>query len=251
MKIEIVSHCYSGPAVPIYHHLLKLQMQSLLKSYKPWTEIIYTLFAAHGDINTRFAFRMMQPILEEAGIECRCIVLDPELIFRRAIGRNQAAKATKASVVWFTDVDYLFPGRALQQAMDASLIAHSEVIWPETVYIHEQHAYGDSLIRQVEETGDVEVNYAKFVPRREHKAIGGIQIVNGNYCRKHGYLDGTDWVKPVSSDRGFLRCQCDTAFRRSLPQPPTKVRIDDVYRIRHSKAGRDGGKVDHGAKTRV
>jgi len=253
MKLELVTHCWSGSDVPIYHALLKLQYMSLLCADVSRVDVTHTLvFCSDEDPLTLQVLREMTPHVEDAGIRCKFIDLAPKLLFQRAAGRNMAALASEADVVWFTDADYLFPGQCLQQAAEASTKSEAVLVWPRRVNVHRTHDFGDRLIQDVIADRPVQFNFKEeFTGRRENRAIGGIQIINGDWCRANGYLKDTKWTKP-STREGFLTCNCDVAFRRQIDtMARTAVIIPDVYRVRHSRTGRDGGKKDHGERTRV
>ena len=248
--IEIITHCYSPVEVPIYHWLMKMQMRSLLGVSRNTIKIIFTAIMMEGDELSLGVFTEMQALLELEGIQCKKMMLQKAGFFRRAIGRNQAALATCADVVWFADADYLFMYDSLERAVEQSLTAHADLTWPGMVHIHQQHQFGDALIDRWEAGEQPEVDLSEFSPRRERRAIGGMQVVNGKYCRSSGYLKDTNWLKP-DEKIGRVYCGSDVAFRRQLKQVLIAGDIPGIYRIRHSTAGRDFGKRDHGAKTRV
>jgi len=89
-----------------------------------------------------------------------------------------------------------------------------------------------------------------FMMEKYRRAIGGIQIVRGSWARENGYLDDTRWTQPVSINTGFRSCKCDVPFRKQVGSSEA-VDIPGVYRIRHSRCGRDNGVRDHGKKTRI
>ena len=258
--IEIVTHCYSGDQVPIYHRLLQMQLSSILEHYKKDIQITITVFYTMEDHLTSSIVHWFKSKCEPfqtrkslcSNLTLNHITLPKKLLFRRAIGRNMAAKRTYADVVWFTDVDYLFFGDSIETAYDACLKAETDMVFANKVQIHRKHQYGDDLVSLLEGQHQI-VHFnatfsTRFASRKERRAIGGIQIVKGNWCREHGYLSDTKWVNEVDSDIGFQSCKCDVAFRKNLGSS-TGVEIPDLYRVRHSRCGRDHGTVDHGRKT--
>ena len=256
MSIEIVTHCYSSPKVPVYHLLLRMQLNSVL-TFTPLVETVVTVFYCNDDTQTKkvveeaktFASRERQ-----AGLRINAWSLPPEQLFRRAIGRDMAAKNTKADVIWFTDCDHLFGPGCLDAAYEAccKIPAGADACWPGQVMINRTHAAGDCAIQQELSPlqrpllGQLSINPSLFQRRTERKAIGGLQIVKGRVARAQGYLHGTRWTKPIEA-KHFASCKCDVPFRKTLQWVP--IDIPALYRVRHSRAGRDQGEKDHGQKT--
>ena len=251
--IEIVTHCWSGPKVPIYHRLLQLQLSTIVKHVPDGMHIIVTVFYTPYDVRTVEVLSWFTDLLDfDQNVSIQAIPLDESLLFRRAIGRNIAATTSKADVLWFTDCDYCFWDGALLSAHKQCLDSECNMVFPRIVNIHKSHSYGDVL---VDKLGQIPLHLASidpdhFEPRKERKAIGGIQIVKGDWCRQFGYLSETKWVRAVDPSDGFRSCKCDVPFRQSVGRSEP-VDIPGVYRIRHSRAGRDGGTKDHGDKTRA
>jgi len=243
-SLEIVTHCYSGDAVPIYHKLLKKQLEYAGAEYGKAGDVRVTITVWSSSIDARTQ-GVLAGIKPDGKFRLRSTMLPQTHLFRRAIGRNLSAIETEADVVWFTDCDYLISRDAVEAAYRECLNADANMVHPRVVSVNKTHLIGDRVIAE-----DRAIVPGDFSARRERRAIGGIQIVKGDWCREHGYLHGTDWVKPVSADAGFRSCKCDVPFRR-LCGPSTGVDIPGVYRLRHSRAGRDGGSKDHGEKTRV
>lgn len=253
-SIEIVSHCWSGNDAPVYHCLLKYQIDSLylLSMFEDFCEDLkITLTVCHSleDVRTCRVVQEGRKALLSTGVNLNSIELPPEQLFRRAIGRNQAALACESDVIWFTDCDHCFAGPVLLAAHAKCLEADTNYVHPMVIAIHERHEYGDQLI----EDWDLK-DLAFFGPDTQYvdkamRPIGGLFVVKGDWARENGYLNGTGWVDAVKADH-FKRCKCDVAFRKSIG-PSTASDIQGVYRIRHSKCGRDRGRVDHGKKTQI
>ncbi len=250
--IEIVTHCWSGDKVPIYHKLLQLQLSSLIQT-PPTIDTAVSICYSESDRKTveivnwfRYEKRTTKTLY------LKDFILEEKDLFRRAIGRNMAAKESVADVLWFTDCDYLFcDSSTLQLAHHYCLQSEYNMVRPEIVNIHRMHGYGDVLIDQTMEHKPyhVKLDPDHFEPRRERRSIGGIQIVKGAWAKENGYLDGTRWTHQVNPKKGFKSCRCDVPFRKQVGQS-VAVDIPGVYRIRHSFCGRDGGTKDHGSKTK-
>lgn len=242
--IELVTHCWSGDDVPIYHHLLALQLRSVLTHRASDVKVKVTVCYTPGDTRTAGVLADYAPEFS-GNPSLSGLPLPPGKLFRRAIGRNVAAKRTDADVVWFTDVDYLFGEGALQAAHGVCVASEgTPLVHPKYVWLNQHHTLGDMIISNAA-AGQVEMPPKKlFFRRREQIAIGGIQIVQGDYCREHGYLSKKrKWQEPVELDH-FDRCYCDIRFRKNVGSAKP-VRVPEVYRIRHSRCGRDQGVVDH------
>lgn len=170
-------------------------------------------------------------------------------LFRRAIGRNWCAKRTKADVVHFCDVDYLFPPGYLGFLAE-NLDRTSTLHLPGYMRLNTFHAVGDELLKSMRDVDlppmDLEdaTKYKnwddneRWSQRKQKLAIGGCQIVGGDLARTIGYLDGTPWVETVSESEGFRSCRCDKVFRRLNKLKAERLPIC-VYRLRHSTDGRD------------
>lgn len=251
-SIEIVTHCWSGSKVPIYHRLLQCQLSSIVQNVPDGLNVMVSVFYTPYDVRTVEVLSHFP--METKGVPNVMICsypLEEKFLFRRAIGRNIASVLSPADVIWFTDVDYCFIGDCLSRAHDACMNSECNMVFPQHVNIHKSHDYGDVLIEKLEKLPVhlVSIDPDHFETRRERRAIGGIQIVKGDWCRKFGYLKDTKWMNPVDDSQGFRSCKCDVPFRKSVGKSEA-VDIPGVYRIRHSRAGRDGGSVDHGEKTR-
>ena len=249
--LEIVTHCWSGDAVPIYHLMLQLQLSSLILN-PPAVETRYTLFFTEDDRRTK---QVIEAFIDKANlyVDVNLQQLDKSCLFRRSIGRHQAALATTADVVWFTDVDYLFYDNSIRQANDACMISEAELVYPDIVHHHRNHFLGDKLLENAEsKPGEVmSINPDEFRPKSYLIAIGGIQIVKGDFCREHGYAKRRLRRRPVNPDLGFQKCRGDADFRKMLTKPRERIELNTVYRIRHSRCGRDGGKYDHSLGKRM
>lgn len=257
--IEFVTHCYSAPPVPHYHKLLAMQINSLFSmKVSDYTvgkrlsiPVRLTICYTKEDILTSAVVDSAAGFAQER-IQINPLPLSKPELFRRAIGRNKAALASEADVVWFTDCDHLFNYGAVRSAYEQGKeIKESDDRWmihPQMVQIHRNHRLGDKLLETAFDYlwGQFKIPLEQFAPRRERKAIGGLQIVPGWLCRKEGYLDDTKWVEPTDSPH-FLSCKGDVPFRRIQCKGSYAKPISGCFRVRHSYAGRDQGEKDHGA----
>ena len=109
------------------------------------------------------------------------------------------------------------------------------MIYPALIQIHRDHATGDAATVLVDQPKLISVNKAEFIPKHYNRAIGGVQIVQGDFARKHGYLnDSPEWQKPTETPFGDFKD--DVAYRKFTSQfgPIVGVDFPGVFRIRHS-----------------
>ena len=229
--VEIVTHCYR------YSRLLCYQLSSLLLN-PPAVPTQVTVFTSLCDENTLQAVDYFSNL----GLNVRAWPLKRVELFRRSIGRNLAARATEASVVWFADCDYWFGNGSIDSLTQCD---EDFLYMPQQVWVNKTHSDGDRMIERLAlgRARLVDIRHEDFMDRRVRRAIGGIQIVTGDTARTHGYLE--TWRKGrymrLSPDNGFQRCAMDSQYRKMLLQQgiaPRSIEIPNVYRLRHSTDGR-------------
>lgn len=247
--IEIVTHCYNSKEVPIYSSLLQLQLGSLI-TYPPSIDVTVSICYTSEDKSTSGVVDWFDGAIKlYPKMHLKRFVLEKKNLFRRAIGRNMASKESEADVIWHTDCDYLFNSTlTLQLAHIYCMESDKNIVYPEVVNTNISHSFGDNYVGMLKGDKDfrvIQVDPNHFYPKNYRKAIGGIQIVKGDYCREHGYLDETKWTRPVDASKGFRSCKGDPPFRRAAGGSEG-VDIPGVFRIRHSFCGRDGGTKNHG-----
>lgn len=238
-SIEIVSHCWAGQ-LEIYAHLLRLQLSSLLGRSQHQCSVTMTVIYNPNDTETVRVVEWARRVMELKEINFNPIPTSKKCLFQRSIGRNFAALATTADVVWFADCDYLFEGECLDVAISQALQYPKTIIYPSTVIANISHAHGDALINKSASRSSplVDFDAADFQPTSYGKAIGGIQIITGDWCRSLGYLKDTKWTKAMKdTSRGFSDTRCDVRFRKTVGVTK-EVEIPGVYRVRHSRCGR-------------
>lgn len=244
--LEIVTHCWSGLDVPIYHRLLQLQLSSLV-THQTALQIRVSVCYTESDRMTSDMLAYFSKSFASTNNKWLNPVSLPEnQLFKRCIGRNILAKQTQADVVWFTDCDHIFYDSSLDDAYRECLQSKSPLIYPQSVWIHKKHRIGDALIHSLEQTSKHIriVSRSDFVQTDPKIAIGGIQVVKGDFCRERGYMDR--WkrrLQPSGSD-SFEQCLGDKKFRSYVGSSEQRG-INGVFRVRHSRTGRDQGQKDH------
>ena len=232
MHLEIVTHCYRYPS------LLRYQLSSLVLWPPAGMTVTMTVFYTKEDEPTAAA---LSGFVEQcvSGVCWKWWPLPVLELCRRSIGRNLAALATEADWVWFCDADYWF-GAECWDALTGVGDLEAALIYPREVLTHRTHELGDACIQQSLSTqGLLQADRSEFEPRRMRRAIGGIQLARGEVCRSLGYLTDSRRAQSPALLPEFTRCKEDVWFRRSLNAKGVALDIPGVYRIRHSKAGRN------------
>ena len=104
LSIELVSHCWG------YSHLLECQLGSLLANPPADVDLTMTVYFSAEDARTLELLELAAE-REAPGLRWCFRELPKGQLFRRSIGRNDAALRTAADWIWFTDCDVLFgPG---------------------------------------------------------------------------------------------------------------------------------------------
>lgn len=228
MKIEFVTHCWK------YSRLFAYQLSSFYLNAHP--RITATLFYSEEDEETADLVNYFTK-LPAPPLFWNPKPLSRERLCRRAIGRNTAALATEADWVWFADCDYWF-GPKLFRALPAVLDgvpSDRVLVYPGTIQQCSQE-HGDQLIDLV--TGPNLYTLpcsCDFVKHGFRKAIGGVQIVRGDWARANGYCKNhprhhapcSRWARNVE----------DVTFRVDTGGSGFRTELPDIYRIRHSRRG--------------
>lgn len=234
MSIHIVTHCWAVD-LPQFAKFLQYQLSSLVL-YPPEVEHLIEVRYCPDDratadvvnffaieLGSRIGLSPMQP---------------PERLFRRAIGRNEAALSSHTELVWHTDCDYLFGPGCLDGLWRSwnGLTEFASMVYPMQILTMASHADGDL----VAENGMIRVAnipFDLFIPQRVKKAFGGLQIVPGSLARRYGYLDGhKKYQQPLS--KPFENFHDDVAYRKRMLEigPILPVDVPNLYRLRHTKS---------------
>ncbi len=231
--IEIVTHCYAVK-YPVYARMLTAQISSLIL-WQPHVDVLLTVCCNESDSLTLQAID---------GFGCRptpmltinAMLMPLGELFRRAIGRNRAMKASTADVVWLADADYIC-GRGCIDAIAAADFGEYRGIIPSKCWIHRSHYEGDAELERVSIGEPFEPDLSLYEAWRPRFAIGGLFIVRGDHARL-GYLPDTKWCEPIPDDKlhtGFADTWCDRKYRRrGLEHLVKRVDIPGVFRMRHS-----------------
>ena len=232
LRLEIVSHCWR------YGHYLTYQLSSLVNYRTEKLDITMTVFhVADDEAVTRVLDHFGR--IQVPGVTWNWQALPKEKLFRRSIGRNLAAKKTKADWIWFTDADIIFHKNCLDtladllQGRDDALV-HPNIglgtkLLPDDHEILEKGRHGPSVL---------EIPLDEFSayggPRK--KAKGPHQITHGDIARACGYCDSIGhYQKPAQR---WMKTYEDRAFRWLIGTHGTPLDIPNVCQIRHIVKGR-------------
>lgn len=237
MKIELISHCYAVD-LPQYARHLVYQLSSLHLYPPDGHEVSAVICTSKDDYETLAVVEWFQ---ENPKLDVEAMVLEKSELARRAIGRNRAALLTEADFVWFADCDQAYRDNVLGKVCDMEWADGVVMYYPTVIHIHKDHRTGDEYAQQVTDIGLYDINKADFIPKRYRKAVGGVQIVKGEFAREHGYLNHSDkWQRPADRRPFSKNCFDDVVYRK-WANKLGEIRgtdLEGMYRLRHSLASR-------------
>lgn len=230
LEIEIVTHCWN------YAHLLAYQLSSIAQHPPSKGSVRVTVFYTPEDRSTvallNFFGGMTVP-----GVTWNWRPLERPHLLRRAIGRNQAALATPADWIWFTDCDVVFDQGSLDSLIEQLQGRRDALVHPREEHCTPLLAEEDPMLTAAADRPRiVEINRERFTPRSCSVAKGPMQITHGDVARACGYCDSLS-VYQTPSDR-WRKAYEDRAFRWLLRTQGVGLDIPGVYRIRHASKGR-------------
>jgi len=230
LSIEIVSHCWR------YHHLLEYQLSSLVLHPPTRVEITMTVFYSPEDAETGRVLEFFRQ-QEVPLVRWNPVPVPREQLFRRAIGRDLAAEATRADWLWYSDCDVVFHEGALDRAA-AVLEGRDDVL----VFPREHHVTDllepehPMLEDDRHEPRRVEIDTGQFHPEIRDRAVGGFQIVHGDVARAVGYCRQIPFYQEPLPH--WQKTYEDRTFRWILGTQGTALDLPGLYRIRHLAKGR-------------
>lgn len=232
LHLELVSHCWR------YSHFLTYQLSSLVRNPTDKLDITMTVFHAEED-------RAVKEVLDYfgamdlPGITWNWQALPKESLFRRSIGRNLAAKNTRADWIWFTDCDILFHEGCLAALADALQGRDDSLVFP-VIGLGTSLLPDDDPILEKGRQGPqlLEIPIEEFKPYggERDKAKGPHQITHGDIARACGYCE-TIGLYQTPADR-WRKTYEDRAFRWLIGTHGTPLDIPNVCQIRHIAKGR-------------
>lgn len=237
LSLEVVSHCWN------YSHFLVYQLSSLVLFPPHQLHVTMTVFYSPEDTKTEELLNFFKAI-ETPNVTWNWQPVAKQALFRRSIGRNRAALATKADWVWFTDCDLMFRESCLDQLSDHLQGRRDALLFPDEERTTDLLAEDNPMLNATQEGPSVlDIDTSSFSSRQITKATGPLQIAHGDVCRAVGYCRNIGiYQQPVDN---FAKCHEDRAFRWLLQSQGTPLTLPGVYRIRHIAKGRYSGNDTH------
>lgn len=233
LELEIVSHCWS------YSHFLVYQLSSLVLF--PPTRLSVTMTVLHSP-EDRLTTSLLAHFagLSLPNVRWNWQARPKERLFRRAIGRNEAALATRADWVWFTDCDLLFREGCLDTLADCLQGRRDALLYPREERRTPLLASDDPILTAGQrEPRVLDIDAASFKVEHPARATGPLQIAHGDVCRAVGYCDALAAYQQPSGR--WRKAHEDRAFRWLLRTQGVPIDVPGVYRIRHVTKGRYAG----------
>jgi hypothetical protein len=232
LSLEIVSHCWR------YGHFLTYQLSSLVNNRTDKFKITMTVYYSPDDEAVTSVLDFFGAI-DVPGVTWNWQQMPKNELFRRGIGRNRSALATKADWIWFTDCDIIFHENCLDaladllQGRDYGLV-HPNIGWG-TALLPE-----DDEILTCGRDGPAirEIPIGDFKPYGgpRKKAKGPHQITHGDLARACGYCDSIKFYQEPSEV--WRKTYEDRTFRWLIGTHGTPLEIPNVCQIRHIVKGR-------------
>lgn len=228
LRVEVVSHCWR------YAHLLAYQLSSLVKFPPRDVDVTMTVYHATEDERTVALLEYFGAIAVPH-VRWNWQVLPPERLFRRAIGRNLAALASRADWVWFTDCDLMFRAGCLD-ALNAQLQGRRDaLVFPSVERVTDLLTEDDPMLRQ-DAPAVVDIDDTAFTAKLPTRATGPLQITHGDVARALGYCAPIGYYQQPAER--WCKAHEDRAHRWLLESQGVPIDVPGVYRIRHLFKGR-------------
>lgn len=232
LRLEIVSHCWKYAEFQLY------QLSSLVNYPPTRCEVTHTVFYSEEDADT---VRLLNFFRQKTvpNVRWNFVAMPKEQLFRRAIGRNLAAKRNTADWIWFTDCDVVFHQGALDTLAEQLTGKQETLVYPQKMLITSLLAKDDPLIvkaRTEPAVMDIDIDMGQFSVREFTRATGPIQIVHGDVARACGYCESLAVYQKTM--QRWSKCYEDRAFRWLLGSQGVAIQVPNVLFIRHAEKGR-------------
>ncbi len=229
LQLEIVSHCWK------YSHLQDYQLSSLVLDPPHDCDVTMTVFHSEEDQRTVELLRFFEQ-QSPPNVTWNWWALPKEQLFRRAIGRNLAAKATSADWIWFTDCDQLFREGCLDALQEQLQGRQDMLVFPTHVHCTPLLEHDSRVLTATSAPAVVDIDPTEFVLKSHAKAIGALQILHGDVARLTGYCEAIPFYQqPVEH---WHKTYEDRAFRWLLGTDGVPIHVPGIYRIEHVCKGR-------------
>ena len=228
-NLEVVSHCWG------YSNMLTYQLSSFVNYPPTKCAVTVTVFYAKEDTKSQAVIDFFnQKVVEN--ITWNFQALPKGKLFRRAIGRNMAARTSKAQWLWFTDCDIIFHENCLDSLAEKLQGKQEVLYYPQQERTTEMLAQDDPMLRKDSEPQLVNIDTEGFSLHSRDKAKGAFQIVHGDVARAIGYCERLKMFQ--TEDDRWRKTYEDTAFKWLISSEGIPINIDGVFQIRHVQKGR-------------
>jgi len=228
-SVEVVTHCWQ------YAAMLAYQLSSFVNHPPSKLTLTVTVFYAESDRATvellGFIARHDVP-----NVKWNWCPLPERELFRRGIGRNRAALASKADWVWMTDCDIIFHKNCLDSLAEQLTGRNDVLVYPRQDRATPMLPQTSSLLESGRQLGLQEIDPSDFSLLTRDRARGEYQIIHGDVARAIGYCGGIP-IYQTPADH-WCKCYEDRAFRWLAGTQGTPIDIEGVYQIRHIEKGR-------------
>lgn len=233
LKLEIVSHCWN------YAHFLVYQLSSLANFPPGKTTVTMTVYYCREDERTTALLERFSP-LRVPGVTWNWRESPRQALFRRAIGRNHAARNTAADWIWFTDCDVMFRDGCLDALANVLQGRRDALVFPRMDRCTSLLDDTDPILVAGRDRMEVlDVDTGRFTKKTRTRASGSLQITHGDVARAVGYCECLPYYQRPSETP--CKCHEDRAFRWLLRTQGTALDVPGIYRIRHQSKGRYTG----------
>jgi len=229
LNLEIVSHCWG------YSNMLTYQLSSFVNYAPTKCAITVTVFYATEDTNTQAVLDFFSK-KDIKNITWNFKALSKGKLFRRGIGRNMAARSSKADWLWYTDCDIIFHHNCLDSLVEQLQGKQDILYYPKQERTTEMLREDDPMLRKDSEPQIVDITAGEFSLHSRDKAKGAFQIVHGDIARAIGYCEKLKIFQ--TEDTRWRKTYEDTAFKWLIDSEGIPLDIDGVFQIRHVQKGR-------------
>jgi len=229
LDLEIVSHCWQ------YSNMLTYQLSSFVNYPPTKANLRVTVFYSKDDIKTHATLKFFKK-QSMKNVTWNFQALENKKLFRRGIGRNMAARATKADWIWYTDCDIIFHKNCLDSLVEQVQGSQDILYYPRQERTTEMLEESDQMLSKNSKPQIVDINVERFSLHSRDKAKGAFQIVHGDIARAIGYCEKIR-IFQTESER-WRKTYEDTAFRWLVATDGIAIDVDGVFQIRHVKKGR-------------
>jgi hypothetical protein len=235
-SVRIITHCWAE-RYPQYAAFLTYQLSSLIL-HPPSCRFVIVVCYSDNDDRTHKVLRWFLTNTDHEDLALVALPMNPQRLGRRAIGRDLATKGIEENSVFFTDVDYCFGDGCIDAIAGIDWLDDISIAHPNSLMMQNNHELGDKYWKSVlDDPKIVDVNTSDFFRSKQSRAIGGMQIVGGNFANHYGYLADTEWQNPCHPGEEFKNFKDDVIYRNFCKKYGSQkaLSIPNMFRLRHTE----------------